>query len=253
MSKIEPTQTKTLRAEFARKLRNVVRWQTRHTLAVLKQVQQEYTLHTFALEDTLDKRLTPIKQQTDAKWRGHARTYTRRVYRKGHKDAQRELAKVGVGTPRGGFTQQAINQLVAHNMVYAKKATQSFKNDCIGAMARGIRNGHGYQKIARAVRDAAGTTRNRATLIARTETIRAYNSAHLTLYKKRGLKYYQWIAAAGPRTCARCMDKDGSVFAIGKGYPRPPLHPNCRCSVAPYIPESEHEARVLAWVSTARV
>ena len=43
------------------------------------------------------------------------------------------------------------------------------------------------------------------------------------------VKRVQWNATLEARTCAACGSLDGQTFPMDKG-PRPPLHPNCRCT-----------------------
>ncbi len=43
-----------------------------------------------------------------------------------------------------------------------------------------------------------------------------------------------WVATLDSRTCLRCMNLDGRVFAVNVG-PRPPLHSSCRCGTTPII------------------
>lgn len=97
--------------------------------------------------------------------------------------------------------------------------------------------------------DAYGATllKQRAVLIARTETIDAANAGQLAAWKgaaKAGLfnpaqTSRIWSAASDRRTCERCaaldeqtVDFDEPFDADGESVFAPPLHPNCRCSVS---------------------
>ncbi len=93
-------------------------------------------------------------------------------------------------------------------------------------------------------------------LIARTETIWAWNEGAVQGYKQSGLVEKKiWIA--GPEdgtTCEECLAMDGKVIGINDNYydkgdfsdyediEHPPLHPACRCSIAAYIEEAEQIA-----------
>jgi hypothetical protein len=50
---------------------------------------------------------------------------------------------------------------------------------------------------------------------------------------------WTWIAAEDKRTCLRCSPLDGQIFLMEVQFPRPPLHPNCRCDFG--LPEAEFE------------
>lgn len=95
---------------------------------------------------------------------------------------------------------------------------------------------------------AAKKLMERATLIARTETIRAAAAGTQESWRQadqRGLLLSgtkrEWIAATeDPRTCPVCRELDGQkvglhepfVTRAGQSYLLPPAHPYCRCAVA---------------------
>jgi len=74
------------------------------------------------------------------------------------------------------------------------------------------------------------TAQQRATLIARTETLRAHNEGRKVFYREVGVKKVKWITAHDERTCPECAPLDGKVFNIADA-PGPPRHPGCRCSL----------------------
>ena len=46
--------------------------------------------------------------------------------------------------------------------------------------------------------------------------------------------HYQFMATLDRRTCARCGERDGEIFALkdmNQGENAPPLHPRCRCTI----------------------
>jgi len=73
------------------------------------------------------------------------------------------------------------------------------------------------------------TAQQRATLIARTETLRAHNEGRNVFYREVGVKKIKWLTAHDERTCPECAPLDGRVFKI-EDAPGPPRHPGCRCS-----------------------
>lgn len=84
-------------------------------------------------------------------------------------------------------------------------------------------------------------TRQRALMIARTETIAAANEGQTLLWQQaqeRGelpaVVRHQWMAAASERTCPICSALDGETVALGEefsiGVTNPPAHPMCRCT-----------------------
>lgn len=84
-------------------------------------------------------------------------------------------------------------------------------------------------------------TKQRAIMIARTETIAAANEGQTMLWKQaqeKGLLpatiRHTWMAAPSERTCPVCMGLDGETVVVGEmfstGVTNPPAHPMCRCS-----------------------
>jgi len=100
------------------------------------------------------------------------------------------------------------------------------------------------REIGRTVEDKEGfrtagktvfkTTQQRATLIARTETLRAHNEGRMVFYKEVGVTQVEWLTAHDERTCSVCGPLDGKVFDINK-VPEMP-HPACRCTRVAYLP-----------------
>ena len=72
------------------------------------------------------------------------------------------------------------------------------------------------------------TAQQRATLIARTETLRAHNEGRTAFYRDVGVTKVQWLTADDERTCPECAPLNGKVFAIDEA-PAVPQHPGCRC------------------------
>ena len=102
----------------------------------------------------------------------------------------------------------------------------------------------------------------RREMIARTETIRASNAGTEALYGAWGVQYKEWLTAIDDRRCLWCAEMHGKVigtgdkwfskgdtFTVGEGenarvlslgfedITHPPLHPNCRCTLIPVLPE----------------
>jgi len=84
------------------------------------------------------------------------------------------------------------------------------------------------EAFRRAGKTVFKTAQRRATLIARTETLRAHNEGRKVFYRQAGIKRVKWLTAQDERTCPICRPLDGKVFGIedDPGV----VHPGCRCS-----------------------
>ena len=83
----------------------------------------------------------------------------------------------------------------------------------------------------------------RATILARTELIRAHHLATIQEYRNwavEGIKVQgEWKTAGDERVCTACESMEGRIFTLAEIEPLIPLHPQCRCIALPYIKELE--------------
>jgi len=93
-----------------------------------------------------------------------------------------------------------------------------------------------------------GFDKNRAQMIARTETIRSSNAGSEEAWRQAGIQKKQWYATLDGRQCPDCVElmeytkinpiTVGGNFSSGDmSLPYPPLHPNCRCTILAYFEE----------------
>lgn len=163
------------------------------------------------------------------------------AYEKGGRHAWTKIN--GVLKPEKGATMdyffvtptdlEAINMLNTHSFRELSNATEYMKKELLRVISVGMLEGQGINKISREMRDRVNVSKHRADMITRTETLRSYNQAHMNQYKKVGIERWEWICAYDERTCDTCAGYDGKTFKIGDA--QPPIHPSCRCSVAPYL------------------
>lgn len=128
---------------------------------------------------------------------------------------------------------EAVDVMIEHNLVEMKGATNYMKKEIFRVVSTGMLEGQSIPQMTKAMRERIDVTKTRANMIARTETIRNYNQASVNKYKQNGIKKWRWIASWDERTCEICGSLDGQIFKVGD--PQPPVHPNCRCCVAPIV------------------
>jgi len=79
--------------------------------------------------------------------------------------------------------------------------------------------------------------------VARTEFIHIANQASYESYKELGVAdEFRWLATLEKNTCSDCAELDGTKVDMENavpGFSLPPLHPNCRCTIVPYIEPTE--------------
>lgn len=118
------------------------------------------------------------------------------------------------------------------------------------------------QIAAELLKRGFATSKNYATLVARTSTMWALNFGSLRAYSQAGFRVKEWLTTFDDLTCEWCLEMDGkkvrtedpfwpagSEFAVRAGTPdgdeairvldlpfavhTPPLHPYCRCTLLP--------------------
>ena len=133
-------------------------------------------------------------------------------------------------------------------------------------VADGIAGGLSGSKIRSGLRvifeDVVGEEKaiasKRAVLIARTETIWAFNEGATIAYQQSGVvSDVEWLTAEDERVCQWCGPMDGRIQTLGTNFwdmgtemegdkggilrftaepiVHPPLHPQCRCAIAPIV------------------
>lgn len=75
-----------------------------------------------------------------------------------------------------------------------------------------------------------------AETVARTELARVREEANLDIMRAQGAEKVQFIASEDERLCPICGAHHGKVYDV-RDAPVLPLHPNCRCTLVPYIGE----------------
>ena len=102
------------------------------------------------------------------------------------------------------------------------------------AISNGMVNEDSYGNVVKGIQDAAtGIGENRARMIARTETMKAINTAAVDRYKEADIEQVEWLAVIDEAECPDCEELDGQIFDIDE-VPDCPLHVNCRCAILPH-------------------
>lgn len=116
-----------------------------------------------------------------------------------------------------------------------------WKNDQqLGAALRtvvsnGLHRGLSVPQMAKMVEDKMHAGLSNAKRLVRTEMNYVQNRAAADSIKESGMKYYRFIATMDRRTSSMCRAHDGKVYPINEYRPggnAPPLHPNCRSTIA---------------------
>lgn len=101
-----------------------------------------------------------------------------------------------------------------------------------------IESGGTIQSLTKALRSNFAFSRDRAGMIAVTETATAQTKGSLASYQSQGTEGKEWQTAGDERVCEICAGAEGDgAIPVGtpfnNGLDGPPGHPRCRCTVLP--------------------
>lgn len=145
------------------------------------------------------------------------------------------------------------NAQAAHSIVNASfnNATYSdriwmyqsmMKAELSKLLQTGLIQGRNPRQLATHLQKLFGARRSDAERLMRTELARVQIEAQKQSFERNGFKQYEFIALGS--ACDICKELDGKHFDVKKMMPgenAPPMHPNCRCSVAAYEDDAEYE------------
>ncbi|MHA1737905.1 MAG: phage portal protein [Candidatus Heimdallarchaeota archaeon] len=150
---------------------------------------------------------------------------------------------------------RAVEFLQKHTFDNVKDMTEEIANDLKAELSRGIINGESIPKLKKRVEKVFDVGKNRAEMIARTETNRAENNGKLLAMKGSGLDMNkQWVTHEDDRTSPICQRLDGQVVGLEEDFKdavsgwegqSPPSHVNCRSSMI-FIDKEEVEKKRIA-------
>ncbi|MGN0595769.1 MAG: minor capsid protein [Ruminiclostridium sp.] len=127
--------------------------------------------------------------------------------------------------------------------------TQALADGLKNDMLVGIMSGKSEQRMAEDIMNRCAVGAFEARRLVRTETTYISNQAELEGYKELDIEKYQFSACLDNRTSELCSDLDGKVFDVKDAVPGknlPPMHPFCRSTTLPVLPDEEDLDRELA-------
>lgn len=126
------------------------------------------------------------------------------------------------------------------------KNTNKLANRLYDTIGKGITEGTSIQKLSKEVKDAFGVSAYEAKRLVTTEMARVVTNASDNIYHDSGIvQQVQWVSTLDEKTNPEDAALDGTIWDLDDiSRPKPPLHPNCRCTIAPYLPEWSAKTRI---------
>lgn len=127
---------------------------------------------------------------------------------------------------------EATHAAAAQAKGYLRKHGEKFAESAAFTVAQGIAEGRPTDAMVQDLRSRLSVVKSRAEAIVRTESLRAYNDASNTYYAAQGIELVMYYATADDRSCEVCSPRAGRIYR--RQDIRVPLHPRCRCYLAPW-------------------
>lgn len=110
-------------------------------------------------------------------------------------------------------------------------------------LTQGLISGKGSRQLARGLRKVINASRYETERLVRTELTRVVIESQAQSLVEAGFEKYEYMTCSSAGytknpVCDECRALDGKIFALKDKLPgtnAPPMHPNCRCCITPYI------------------
>ncbi|MHC8464497.1 minor capsid protein [Weissella tructae] len=121
--------------------------------------------------------------------------------------------------------------------------TETLPSYLTSALTRGVTLGYGVDEMVREAKTVfRNFNNNQIHRLIYTEMGHVQETATEMAYKETDLEQYRYLATLESKTCDVCGGLDYKIFNvkdIERGTNYPLIHPNCRCTTTPWIPEME--------------
>jgi len=181
--------------------------------------------------------------------------FVRYTFMNGGEQALRQLTTERQFDP---LNPRVVNSLINHKANSARQINHTTLKQLRKTLSEGMAENETLIELRKRLENEyEGFDRYKAMVVARTETIWAWNAGAVEGYKQSGMvEKKQWVSSGDERTCGFCTDMDGQIIAVQSAFwdkgdimqsngsklsfeyeevEHPPMHPMCRCTVVAVI------------------
>lgn len=235
---------------FDRQLGAVSEYIGSEEFAELSRMNQQQ-INAFFQNSGVRQRLNEIIEYNAA----DSEQFIRNFYKTGAALGYSEIGALLAYTPAD---KEALYFLTQYNFELVRDLNMGLTESIREVIFNAVASGEGYQTTMRNLRElplqpysysytrdgrlieVTVSARTRAEMIARTETARAKNTGTLQAYANYGVEMVEIITAGDSLVCDDCMDaEDQNPHTLQEAQSLLPMHPNCRCTYAPVVPDPE--------------
>lgn len=120
--------------------------------------------------------------------------------------------------------------------------TQNLVTELRQNMLESFLTGEGEREAVARIQERFGVTESKARRLIRTESTYVCGQAELEGYRNSAVERYEYASLDDNRRSKVCERLDGKTFPVSKAKPGinyPPMHPFCRSSTLPVLPDEE--------------
>lgn len=159
-------------------------------------------------------------------------------------ELERQAGILGKTIRNNAEKANAIVNASFHNATFSDRIWEYqdlLRQDVGKLLQSGLIAGKNPRVLARAIKNVFGQSTYNCERLMRTEMARVQTEAQRQSFVRNGFEQYEFIANSD--RCDICADLDGKHFDVEDMMPgenAPPMHPNCRCSVAAWEDSEEY-------------
>lgn len=189
------------------------------------------------------------QKETELTTQAYRKTYEDTYYKSIYDTSKGTRANIAFST----LDENTVNKVLETKFYgenYSQRVwanTDELANGVQGVIGNAISLGQSPEKTIADVMALFGTRSKtpkqafyKAARLVRTETNYFENKAELDSYEEMEIEKFKFLAVLDMRTSEICREHDGDIFLVKKavqGENVPPLHPNCRSTIVPYLGE----------------
>ena len=209
-----------------------------------KQIQKEIQLlrsrgivtREMALMDSINEKWIQVAYKIDVKLGDLIKETYKREYQDSLREAGVSPIRISDKTMESAILVPTFGEHFSERVWKNKDKIVTFARTEI---RKGLVEGTNVRKTAKKLEKQMGVSNYEAMRLVVTENAIARTNGSLEGYREsRVVEKVIVIPVGDKRTCPECMDLDGVVIPLEQaivGVNVPPIHPKCRCAVAPYI------------------
>jgi len=144
-----------------------------------------------------------------------------------------QASRLGLAVDFEMANQQVLEYASTFNNEWWGKLSGTTRDGLRTAIRTHIESGEPFPVLRKNLTPLFGRTR--AEMVAATETTRLFAEGNRIAYRQAGVAEVELRSCADASVCESCGGLDGERFPIDRQDVVPPLHPRCRCWLAPVV------------------